>query len=218
MIIKTFLIILFIITYLHIIIHLNITNDNSIYNITDVSKEIIHNKIMDKTPFYFNGITISSSLKLDNYKKHKTYYEKTYDSIELLEPTVKCYPKHNIYPLQKNNYIRLHTNLECRNFYKVSSGSVYIVCIHPKYKSMFKESGNKFISNKKIMDYIKTNSSFIHIILHTNHILFLPNYWLIYIISKEPDTIVEKIQYSTILNQSCFLYEKIKHKCVEFYK
>ena len=41
----------------------------------------------------------------------------------------------------------------------------------------------------------------IHLTLNEKDILFLPNYWFIYIKSNNKNTIVEHIKYSTILNK-----------------
>jgi hypothetical protein len=205
MLIKLFLISCLIFTYLHIIIHFTITKQNSIYRLYDVTKDNIHSEIMNKVPFYFNGSTIQSSLKITDYKKIKQGYEKMYESIELLEPSVRFFATHFIIPFKK--YIKLHRNLECRNFYKISKGSALFICIHPKYKSLFKHNDHIFEQNKDIVKYIESNSSFIHILLNKDNVLFLPNYWLLFIVSKE-DCIVEKIQYSTILNQPCFKLKK----------
>ena len=200
MLIKLFLISCLIFSYLHIIIHYTITKENTIYRLDDVSH--IHNEVTHKVPFYFNGSMIQPSLNFADYKKIKKGYEKIYESIELLEPSVRFFTSHTIIPFKK--YMKLHRNLECRNFYKLSKGSALFICIHPKYKSLFKHKQNKFEINKDIIKYIKSNSLFVHILLNKDSVLFLPNYWLLFVVAKE-ECIVEKIQYSTILNQTCFL-------------
>ena len=157
---------------------------------------------MNKIPFYFDGSTINASSNFKEYKQIKHGYEKIYETIELLEPSVKFFPCHKIFPLTK--YMKLHRNLECRNFYKISKGSALFICIHPKYKTLFKYNNNTFECSKETIKYIKTNSTFIHILLQKDQILFLPNYWLMFITTKD-NCIIEKIQYSTILNQTCLL-------------
>lgn len=180
MLIKLCLIIWLVFTYLHIVVHFSITKQNTIYRLDDVNKSTIHNEIMNKNPFYF-------TLKELNY--------------ELLEPSVKFFQKYNTIEFKK--YIKLHRNLECRNFYRVVHGNPLFICIHPKYKSLFKHKDDMFEHNKDIIKNIKSNGSFIHIVLKPNDILFLPNYWLLLVVTKEPAK-VEKTQYSTILNQPCF--------------
>jgi hypothetical protein len=160
---------------------------------------------MNKVPFYFNGSNIQSSFKFSEYKKIKNTYEKIYEPIELIEPSVKFFANHHIIPFKK--YVKLHRNLECRNFYKLSKGRALFICIHPKYKSLFQHKDHCFEHNKDIIQYIKSNSSFIHIVLDKDNVLFLPNYWLLFIVAKE-ECIIEKIQYSTLLNQVCFKLKK----------
>jgi hypothetical protein len=199
MLIKVFLIVWLLFTYLHIMIHYSITKENSIYKLEDSST--IQNETVYKIPFYFNGSMIESSIHFSDYKKIKDGYEKIYEPIPLLEPRVKFFPSHTILPFKK--YIKLHRNLHCRNFYKLSKGKALFICIHPKYKSLFKCKRNVFECNKDMIKYIKSNSFFVHILLSKDSVLFLPNYWLLFVVAKE-ECILEKIQYSTILNQICF--------------
>ncbi|ADX05831.1 hypothetical protein 162322314 [Organic Lake phycodnavirus 1] len=179
-------------------IHFSISKDNSIYRLYDITKENIRTQITYKTPFYFDGSTIL------NTSEHppKTIQHKIYESIDILEPNVKFFPSHNIYPFQK--YMKLHRNLECRNFYKITHGSCRAICIHPKYKSLFKHKKNVFEYNKKIHHYIRENSLFIHVSFKKDDVLCLPNFWLLVLYSKTP-CVVEKIQYSTILNGPALL-------------
>ena len=46
----------------------------------------------------------------------------------------------------------------------------------------------------------------IHVELTEKQILFVPNYWYVYIKAEDKHTIVEKIQYSTIMNQVNILW------------
>lgn len=184
MLIKLFLISFLIFTYLHIIIHFSITKQNSIYRLDDVTKENIHSEIMNKVPFYFKA---------------------PYAPSQLFEPSVKFFTKQRTIPFKK--YIKLHRNLECRTFYKLSKGRALFICIHPKYKSLFQHKDHIFEHNKDIVQYIKSNASFIHVVLDKDNVLFLPNYWLIFIVAKE-ESVIEKIQYSTLLNQACFKLKK----------
>lgn len=185
MLIKLCLVVWLVFTYLHIIIHFTITKQNTIYRLNDpVTKDIVHHEVMNKIPFYFRW-------SLDHY--------------EVFEPSVKYFQKQKSIHFKK--YIKLHRNLECRNFYKVVKGNPWFICIHPKYKSMFKHKDHNFEHNKKVVKQIKGNSSFISVVLSKDDVLFLPNYWLLFVVAKEESNI-EKIQYSTILNQPCF---KLKH-------
>ena len=48
----------------------------------------------------------------------------------------------------------------------------------------------------------------IHLKLNKKDILFLPNYWFIYVKALEK-SVVEKVQYKTILNEVNFLHAKV---------
>jgi hypothetical protein len=175
-------------------------------DIEDITKQTITDTIYMKLPFLFNGTTIMHNLdnKMDlSSNKYYNAYSLLYESIPLLEPSVKFFPTSMVYSItKKNKCVPYERNLECRNFYIVHSGKANITCIHPKYKDHFTQ-GN--IKN----EYIKNNNNFIHLELYPNSVLFVPNYWYVHIESLEKDTVIEKIQYSTILNQASFLYEKL---------
>jgi len=192
MFIKLFISLWLIFTYIHIMIHFSVTKENTIYRLYDVTKESIRTQITYKIPFYFDGTTIP----LTN----------VYEPIDLLEPSVKFFPKHKVYIFHK--YMKLHQNLECRNFYKVSSGSCRAICIHPKYKSLFQLKDHVFEYNKKIHHYIKENGLFVHVQLNKDTVLCLPNLWLLVLCTKEPCK-VQKIQYSTIMNQAVIRLKRL---------
>jgi hypothetical protein len=204
------IIILVIFVYLHIYIHFSVNPSNKMTELEDLTKQTITDTIYMKLPFLFNGTTIMNNLdqslnnKIDSSsnKYYKTY-SIIYKSIPLLEPSVKFFPSSLVYSIsKKNKFIPFERNLECRNFYIIHSGKANITCIHPKYK-------DHFVSGNIKDDMIKTNDNFIHLELYPNSVLFVPNYWYVHIESLEKDTMIEKIQYSTILNQSCFHYENV---------
>jgi len=185
-------IVIFLFIYLHIYLHFRITTENDFITLDDICRKEITNTIYYKQPFYFDG----TSIKHEIISEKKGIHPMIYESIPLLEPTVKFFPSSTIYFLKKNI---LETNLECRNFYYVHSGKVKLSCIHPKYSE-------HFVNKKVNMDFIH---KMIHVELETNGILFLPNYWYILIEPLEKNTVIEKIQYKTILNQSNFIYKKL---------
>jgi hypothetical protein len=200
-------IILFIIIYLHICVHFRISKENEFIELDDICRKEITNNIYFKQPFYFDGSSIKRNVKLNDDLKtsHKGYdsYTLTYESIPLLEPTVKFFPKSSVYYFRKaNKNAEVETNLECRNFYIVHKGKAKITCIHPKYTE-------HFLQKDKNIDFIKTNDNMIHVELDENKILFVPNYWYIFMESVDKDTLVEKIQYKTILNRVNFIYDNI---------
>lgn len=201
-------IILFIIVYLHTYIHFRITDENEMTNLTDICRKEITNTIYLKQPFSFDGTSIQHKLELNENLKtcHKGYEScrLIYESLPLLEPSVKFFPTSTAYQFhKKNKFLEVETNLECRNFYFVHSGKVRITCIHPKYSEHFLK-GDK----KQMIDFVKNNEKMIYVELDANKILFIPNYWYVLIESLEKDSCVEKIQYKTILNHANFLYKK----------
>jgi len=174
--------------YLHFVIH----PDNKFSSLDIISREEITDTIYYKLPFIINKITIEPLIITDCNKINKYKYSKIYESNLLLEPFVKFFTKNTIYKLNKN-VLKLHSNLHCRNFYIIHKGKVKIWCIHPKY---MKSELN-----------IETNSHLLQIELIKGQGIFIPNYWGIYI-KPMTKSIVEKIQYSTIMNQFNFLWNK----------
>jgi hypothetical protein len=200
-----------ILLYLHIYIHFKTTTLNECRNLYDVSKESILSNIYFKIPFVFDGTSIIKNLP-DTKGKIIT---KPYESLPMLEPSVRFFTNDTIYKLKKNKYIDIHRNLECRNFYILHSGNVKIYCIHPKYKdkldllNVSNISNSNDASNSTLnsnIDFIE-NNDVICMQLFPNSILFIPNYWYVYVKASEK-SVVEKVQYKTILNEINFLYEK----------
>lgn len=189
------LIIFFIMVYIHIFLHFKVCPANQLSHLKDVCKEDITNTIYFKLPFIFDGATIIQNVDISSCTKVDDKYIKTYESIPMLEPYVKYFTSNEIYKIKKGKTINLHRNLQCRNFYIVHSGKVHITCIHPKYNEHFKKitpETDAFIENHEHM---------IHLELTEKQILFVPNYWHVYIKAQDKHTMVEKIQYSTIMNQ-----------------
>jgi len=210
-----------ILIYLHIFIHFKISELNEFTTINEISKEKILSSIYYKLPFVFDGTTIIKPVDLISLKekkkkekenkndkendKEKRIYKNTYQPLPLLEPFVRFFTNNTIYELKKNKKIGLHQNLECRNFYMLHSGKVIIHCIHPKYKYLIKDTDidpdidlNKLIEIKEVLQ----------VELYPNSILFVPNYWYVYVKSIEK-SVVEKVQYKTILNEINFLHNKM---------
>ena len=221
-----------ILLYLHIYIHFKISGINEFSQINDLSKQKIMTTIYYKLPFVFDGTTIIKPFDLKQIKnqihakkdkkdqidkkdkkdqidkkdKKERIYKKTYEKMALLEPSVRFFTNDTIYELKKNKNIDVHRNLECRNFYMVHSGKVIIYCIHPKYKdNLIMEKNDK--NNDKNIDFIENNPEILRVELYPNSILFVPNYWFVYVKALEK-SVVEKVQYKTILNEINFLYDK----------
>ena len=194
-----------IIIYFHIYIHFCINTENEMLSMTDVCKTEITSFVYKKQPFLFNGTTLRKEpdvSKGKTTKKSKSYevFVSTYESTPLLEPTVKFFPESSFYKFNKTGKSILETNLECRTFYRVHSGTFHMTCIHPKYKEHFTE--------KHDSKFIKEHEQMLHLEVHPDSILFIPNYWFVYIEPLTKDASLEKIQYSTILNQVNFLYKR----------
>ena len=192
-----------IILYFHIYIHFCINSENELLNVSDVCKTELTSTIYKKQPFLFNGMTLRKEPELSKNKishKHYDIFVSTYQPSPLLEPTVRFFPVSHFYKFGKPGKSILETNLECRTFYRVHSGKFHMTCIHPKYKEHFTE--------KHDSKFIKEHTQMIHLEVHPDSILFIPNYWFVYIEPLTKDASLEKIQYSTILNQVNFLYKK----------
>ena len=207
-----------ILIYLHIFIHFKISSFNEFTTIDSISKENILSSVYYKLPFVFDGTTIIKPIDLKmlkdknlkdlketkdvkdvKYVKKKGMY-KTYESLPLLEPSVRFFTNNTIYELKKDKALAIHRNLECRNFYMVHSGKFIIYCIHPKYINI---KNVKDIELEKLIE----NDDILRVELYPNSILFVPNYWYVYVKSVEK-SVIEKVQYKTILNEINFLYDK----------
>ena len=186
-----------IILYIHIYLHFKINPYNELSTLNDICKQDITNTIYFKLPFMFDGSTILNDVDLSacTYLKDKHKYIKTYNSTPILEPYVKFFTKNEIYKLKKGKSLDVHRNLECRNFYILHKGKITISCIHPKYAEHFKTI------TPETTNFIEKNENMIHMDLIENQILFVPNYWYVYIKAQDKHTLIEKAQYSTIMNQ-----------------
>jgi hypothetical protein len=137
------------------------------------------------------------------YLKDKNKYIKTYNSTPILEPYVKFFTKNEIYKLKKGKSLDIHRNLECRNFYILHKGKISITCIHPKYAEHFKTI------TPDTNNFIEKNENMIHMDLTEKQVVFVPNYWYVYIKAEDKHTLIEKVQYSTIMNQVNILCSNI---------
>ena len=178
----------FVMIYIHIYLHFKVNPLNEISEINDICKQEISNTCYYKLPFVFDGKSILN-------KYNEDISNNVYEPIALLEPYVKFFTSNSIHKLKNNKILTLHKNLECRNFYIVRKGSIKVTCIHPKYDSNFKNI------NKNSYSFIESHKQMIHLELKKDDILFMPNYWYVYIKANDKNTIIEQIHYSTILNE-----------------
>jgi len=192
------LLMLFLLLLVHIYLHFMVHPENYLATLSQTSQEEITNTVYYKLPFIINGVELQSIVLKDYSKLSKNTYSKPYEAFPLLEPLVKFFTQNTIYKLNKNKILPIHFNLECRNFYIVHSGSIHMTLIHPKYTD--------FVN-------VEEHSKMIHIEVKKGQIVFVPNYWNVYIKTNEK-CILEKAQYSTIMNQINFLWNNIN----TFYK
>jgi len=201
---KLIILFFFVMIYIHVYLHFKINPLNEMSSLNDICKQEVSNTCYYKLPFVFDGKPIlNKHIELSNNIR-------AYESIPILEPYVKFFTKNTIHKLKPNKIIKLHKNLECRNFYIMHKGSAKVTCIHPKYESNFKNI------NSNTYSFIENHKQMIHLDLKENDVLFVPNYWYVYIKTydndvsnhdasdnkvKDKSIYIEQIHYSTILNE-----------------
>ena len=91
----------------------------------------------------------------------------------------------------------------------VHEGKIKVTLIHPNYKENFIKN-KKLITNKENIKFINENKQFKHVILEKNQCIFIPNYWIVLVENMdEPKTVIELIQYKSILNEYVLLKKNI---------
>lgn len=180
--------------YIHLYIQFMVSPNNEMFVLDEVSKEAITNAVYSKLPFVFDATRFRNNLRFVEKETHKKYevYPQYYYPLPVLEPYVKFFPIRNIFQCIGKKWI--DTNDSCRTFYRVHKGLVQVTCIHPRHTE---RKG------------IKKNPELIHVALHEDSILFLPRNWSIRIEPLDKDSILEKIQYYTPLNQIANAISKI---------
>lgn len=212
--------------YLHTYVHFYVNPSNELTTLEDVYRQELTSQIYTKLPILFHAKTIRRDIPLElaeaTEKEGYVVYSTMYDPVPLLEPSVKFFPSSKVYlfkdvsgqvateqgteqateqPKQTRPFI-VETNLACRTFYRIHSGKYKVTCIHPKYTDHF---------NRGVKDpsFIQNHPQMLHLELHQDSILFLPNYWYVLLEPIDPGHI-EVLQYSTPLNLLNFVYEQIK--------
>lgn len=204
--------------YLYFLFYINIkinkNNEFYLYE-NELTRKNINNEINLKLPFYFNGKHLNEKINKSNLiikDKEKKIYNKTYETIKILEPYINFDVENTIYYLDKKQNIGIHTNLTNNNYYFIKKGKCKFCLIHPKYKDNFYKNNEISCDNKKIK-YIKENDNFKVLECYENTIIYVPNYWLVYIENSDSkQSIIEIIKYKTIINKLLFLYEKVFNK------
>jgi hypothetical protein len=215
--------------YLHTYVHFYVHPSNELTTLEDVYRQELTSQIYTKLPILFHAKTIRRDIPLElaeaTEKEGYVVYSTLYDPVPLLEPSVKFFPLSKVYlfkdvsgqgteqvpteqgteqgtePRSTRPFI-VETNLACRTFYRIHSGKYKVTCIHPKYTDHF---------NRGVKDpsFIQNHPQMLHLELHQDSILFLPNYWYVLLEPIDPGQI-EVLQYSTPLNLLNFAYEQIK--------
>lgn len=189
--------------YAHLYIHFMVSPNNEASVLKTITKEEITNSVYSKLPFVFDATLLRKDptlIEKESYKEsHKEYdlYKLPYHSIPLLEPYVKFFPHCNVFQCKKKKKW-LETNDSCRTFYRTHKGSFHFSCIHPKKKEIAEN-----------IKEVKKNEELIHLTLYQDSILFLPKDWILYVEPLDKESILEKIQYYTPLNQLANAISKI---------
>jgi len=172
--------------YAHLYLHFLVNPSNLFSILTYISKESISEQVYMKQPFLMDGIPFRRELPTSELPTGEIPYEST----PLLEPFVKFFPVRKRIDCLKKKW--METNDSCRTFYRIHQGSFHVTCIHP-YKT-------DLLQKKKEWKKLKKNEDLIQFTLHEDSLLFLPNYWYLYIEPLESGSKIEKIQYYTPLN------------------
>ena len=226
MLLKLFIFFYFVLLYFHIYHCFKVNPNNDIQYIDNIAlnKSQLDREILYKLPFYFQNNLINDdidevfakSIKKEKASKDNGYitqYDKTYKKIKILEPNILFETKNYIYEFSKEkSKLNLHENLSFRNFYIINSGIANIKLIHPSYRDLFMVDG-KVNTSKKSIDFMNKNDNFISLELHKDSILYVPNYWLVYIETKNYSEtnklIIEKIEYVPLVNKLNYLFNNV---------
>jgi len=197
--IRIFIIVALFGLYAHLYIHFMVSPNNEASILKSITKEDITNSVYSKLPFVFDGTLLRQEPNLGEKQPHKEYdvYELPYHPIPLLEPFVKFFPHRKVFQCKKKRKW-MESNDSCRTFYRVHRGSFHFSCIHPKKQDLLEK-----------LKELKENEELIHLTLYQDSLLFLPKDWHIYIEPLEKESMVEKIQYYTPLNQVANAISKI---------
>jgi hypothetical protein len=142
-------------------------------------------------------------------KKEFYEYRPLYESIPLLEPFVLFDVTERVFEIKKRHrYLPVMRHLHYRNFYIVHQGSCHVHLVHPKYKDNFLDKNRNVLQTRQIQKYIQDSSTFIKQDLSEGDVLFVPNYWIVLVQSKDKNTTIELLQYKSMFNRLNFLCDK----------
>tara|TARA_A100001011_G_C14306137_1_gene843216 strand:- start:87 stop:740 length:654 start_codon:yes stop_codon:yes gene_type:complete len=215
MIIEILFVIFLCISYFLFYVEYKINKHNKIYEYTkELTRQNINNEILLKMPFYFRANHLNAPLNVSNYKigvKDKINKTKEYviveSKLELLKPYIKSNTINKLYSIKNGGKIGIHANNESINYYFVRHGNAKIFLIHPKFKDNF--LSNQCGDVKEIESYIENSEHFPRVDCEKGTIIFVPNNWLVYLKNiGSKDCWVEKLTFSTIINELMLYYKK----------
>jgi hypothetical protein len=195
----------------------------------DVYRQELTSQLYSKLPILFHAKTIRRDPEIrcvpSVQREGYVVYETLYEPVSLLEPSVKFFPSSKVYQFAdvsgqatkatetqapetkpetsqaETKPFLVETHLACRTFYRIHTGKYKVTCIHPKYT-------DHFTRGIKEPSFIHEHPQMLHLELHQDSILFLPNYWYVLLEPIVPGQI-EVIQYSTPLNLLNFAYDQL---------
>tara|TARA_Y100000389_G_scaffold112032_1_gene109067 strand:+ start:731 stop:1393 length:663 start_codon:yes stop_codon:yes gene_type:complete len=214
MIIEAILILILLYIYFLCYIDSKINKNNDFYLIDEVTNSKINNEIYLKLPFYFGANHLNKKIHLNEYNiiettKNYKKYNKIYEKIHLIEPYINFTPTNTIIELESKKSYPIHENFESINYYFIKKGRVKISLIHPMFKENF-YIDKKLLNTNKSINYIKNNNNFRVLECKKDTMIYVPNKWIVYIenISSKDNSIIEIINYKTLINKLMSLKEK----------
>ena len=211
MLTEIFILLLFFVFYFLIYVDMKTNKNNDVTVFDDeLTRKNLNNEIMLKQPFYFDGEHLNVELKNDGLifvekDKNNKYkkYKKTNNELNLLHPNINSKLFNNVYKIKSGGKLPVHTNYESISYYFFREGTAKIVLIHPKFK-------DNFSTNTSNDEYVRNNSLFLQINCQRGMIVYVPNNWLLSVYNEEDkELIIEKITYSTIINQLILYFKKV---------
>lgn len=218
--------------YLHTYVHFYVNPLNELMTLNDVYRQELTSQLYSKLPILFHAKTIRRDPEIrcvpSVQREGYVIYETLYEPVSLLEPSVKFFPSSKVYQFAEQatqateaqdpaetkpetsqadtsqvetKPFLVETHLACRTFYRIHTGKYKVTCIHPKYT-------DHFTRGIKEPSFIHEHPQMLHLELHQDSILFLPNYWYVLLEPIVPGQI-EVIQYSTPLNLLNFAYDQL---------
>jgi len=213
MILEILLILFIFVVYFLFYVELKINKNNTVFQYDkELTRQHLSNEILLKTPFFFNGSHLNTSVNTSNYKcvfRDKKCALKEYVIVEpepkILKPYIKSDCSRKLYVVKKQGKINIHKNYESVNYYFVREGSMNITLIHPRFADNFHND----YDSEEVETYIKTNDYFKRIECSKGTIMFVPNDWFVFIHNYTNNVcMIEKITFSTLINKLMLYFKK----------